>query len=168
MTGHVEVQLIDDATLEDLLAVAVQDATPDEVMPPVAGPPGWTASRQDAFRQWHQARREGLHGPSGEATYAIRHDGSVVGSGRLALHGGHDVLETGMWLGRPYRGCGIGTAALALLLAQAAQAGARTVVAETTRHNDAALAALRRNGATLDAGRSDDAVHAELLTLRDV
>ncbi|MGW2336751.1 GNAT family N-acetyltransferase, partial [Streptomyces sp. NPDC001685] len=60
-----ELLQVDDANLEGLLAVAVDDAAPGEVMPPVAvaGPPGWTRERQVAFRNWHRARRPGLSGP---------------------------------------------------------------------------------------------------------
>jgi hypothetical protein len=45
-----------------------------------------------------------------------------------------DTMETGMWLGRSARVTGIGVAALRLLLAEAAGAGARLVVAETEAH----------------------------------
>ncbi|WP_406859044.1 GNAT family N-acetyltransferase [Streptomyces sp. HUAS MG47] len=158
----VDLRRVNQDSLEDLLAVAVADAAPDEVMPPVAGPPGWTAGRQEAFRDWHRARYGGLAGPLRESTFTIRYDGAVVGSARLALRDGDDVLETGMWLGRSHRGRGIGTAALRLLLAEAARAGARAVVADTKTHNTAALGALRRNGATLIAGHGTAEIHAEL------
>ncbi|MFC9285835.1 GNAT family N-acetyltransferase [Streptomyces sp. NPDC057052] len=162
MTGQVELQQVDEDSLEELLAVAVDDAAPEETMPPVAGPPGWTPERKEAFRGWHRARRPGLAGPLRESTFAISHDGKIVGSARLALRDSHDVLETGMWLARSWRGYGIGTATLRLLLHEAARTGARAVVADTKTHNKAALAALRRNGATLTTSPDVTEVRAEL------
>ncbi|QIJ60758.1 GNAT family N-acetyltransferase [Streptomyces sp. JB150] len=166
MVGRVQVLRVDEGNLDRLLAVAVGDAAPEEVMPPVAGGPGWTTERQAAFRAWHRARRAGLAGPLGESTYVITYEGEVVGSARLALREGHDVLETGMWLGRTHRGRGIGTATVRLLLDEAAGAGARAVVADTTTHNTSALAALRGNGATLTANHDTQEVHAELVLSR--
>ncbi|MFB6549943.1 GNAT family N-acetyltransferase [Streptomyces sp. NPDC056405] len=162
MVGRVELRQVDEVTLEGLLAVAVEDAEPEEVMPPAAGPPGWTALRREAFRAWHRARRPGLAGPLRESTFAIVHEGETVGSARLAVRGSREVLETGMWLARSQRGRGIGSAALRVLLGEAARAGAQTVVADTTVHNAAALAALRGNGATLAPGEGTADVHAEL------
>ncbi|MCC3654221.1 GNAT family N-acetyltransferase [Streptomyces sp. S07_1.15] len=162
MMGRVALRRMDEASLEGLLAVAVDDAAPEEVMPPVAGPPGWTPERQEAFRAWHRARRAGLAGPLRESTYAIIHDGETVGAARLAARGSGEALETGMWLARSQRGRGIGTAVLRALLDEAARAGARVVVADTTAQNAAALAALRRNGATLTSSEDTADVHAEL------
>lgn len=163
MVGRVEVRKVDEESLEELLAVAVEDAAPEEVMPPVTGPPGWTAARQDSFRNWHRARFPGFAGPLRESTYAIIHTGEIVGAARLALRDSHDVLETGMWLGRSHRGRGFGTATVRVLLDEAARAGARTVVADTTSHNTSALGALRRNGATLIGSQDTDAIRAELV-----
>jgi len=164
VVGQVAVRQMDEEALEELLAVAVEDATPDEVMPPVAGPPGWTGHRREAFRDWHRSRFPGLAGPLREATFAVVQDGRVVGSARLAARESRGVLETGMWLGRSQRGRGIGTAALRLLLDEAAKASARTVVADTMAYNAAALGALHRVGATLTASRDSDRddVFAEL------
>lgn len=161
MADQVELRQVDEDSLEELLAVAVDDAAPEETMPPVAGPPGWTPERRDAFRGWHRARRPGLAGPLRESTFAISHHGKIVGSARLALRDSHDVLETGMWLARSWRGRGIGTAALCLLLQEAARTGVRAVVADTKAHNEAALTALRRNGATLTTGTDTAGVRAE-------
>ena len=166
MAGLIELRQVDDTTLEELLVVAVAGAGPEEVMPPVAGPPGWTAERQDAFRRWHRARRFGLAGPLHESTFAIVHDGEIVGSARLAQRNVQDVLETGMWLARSARGHGIGTATLRVLLHEAARAGARTVVADTKSHNVAALRALQHNGAKLTASDTVE-VRAEL-TLKEI
>ncbi|MFF3448306.1 GNAT family N-acetyltransferase [Streptomyces sp. NPDC002667] len=158
-----EVQQVREESLEELLAVAVEDAAPEEVMPPVTGPPGWTTERQECFRSWHRARRPGLSGPLRESTFVITHNGKIVGSARLAFRDSHDVLEAGVWLGRSHRGLGVGTATLRLLLHEAARAGARAVVADTKSHNTAALGALRRNGATLVASQDTVAIHAELM-----
>ncbi|MEU1125537.1 GNAT family N-acetyltransferase [Streptomyces sp. NPDC005899] len=153
---------VDEEILQELLLVAVNDAEPVEVMPPVAGPPGWTTKRQEAFLAWHRARQPGLTGPLHECTFAISNDGRIVGSARLAYHGSHDVLETGMWLARSERGSGIGTATLRKLLDEAANAGARAVIAETTADNAAALAALRHNDARLTTHQDSTHVHAQL------
>ncbi|MFE0404687.1 GNAT family N-acetyltransferase [Streptomyces nigra] len=163
MVGRVELQQVDEGNLEGLLAVAVDDAAPEEVMPPVAGPPGWTRERQVAFRDWHRARRPGLSGPLHESTFAITQDGKIVGSARLAVRDRPDVLEAGMWLARSKRGRGIGTAALRMLLDEAARSGARTVVADTKAHNTAALTALRRNGAQIITSQDTVEVHAALM-----
>ncbi|MEU6659967.1 GNAT family protein [Streptomyces sp. NPDC046821] len=164
MTASVELRNVDEGNLERLLVVAVADADPEEVMPPVAGPPGWTTGRQEAFRAWHRARRPGLDGPLGERTFAIVCEGEIVGSARLAARATGQVLETGMWLARSHRGQGLGTATLRQLLDAAAETGAHSVVADTKTHNAAALSALRRNGATLRPGEgSSDDVHAELM-----
>lgn len=160
MTGRVELRPVDEATLRGLLAVAVDDAEPAEVMPPVAGPPGWTPARQDAFQAWHRARRSGLAGPHRECTFAVLADGKIVGSARLACQDGPEVIETGIWLARSTRGRGIGTAALGALLDEAARAGARVLVAETTAVNHAAIASLRGHGAVFSTDHDTGHVHA--------
>jgi RimJ/RimL family protein N-acetyltransferase len=161
MVGRVALRPVDEKCLAELLALAIGDAVPEEVMPPVPGPPGWTEERQEAFRAWHRARRAGLEGPLGERTFAIVHEARVVGSARLARRE-CDVLETGMWLGRSERHRGIGTAALRLLLDEAARLGASSVIADTTTDNAAALTALRRNGAMLTRPRDTVDVRAEM------
>ncbi|MEU9014329.1 GNAT family N-acetyltransferase [Streptomyces sp. NPDC048479] len=158
----VDLRHVDEETLQGLLAVAVNEAAPGEVMPPVAGPPGWTPARQDAFRAWHRTRRPGLAGPLRESTFAILTDGQIVGSARLACRDNQEVLETGMWLARSARGRGIGTATLRALLHEAARADARLVVAETTATNLGAIAALRRNDARLTTDQHNGHVHAHL------
>ncbi|MEU4265886.1 GNAT family N-acetyltransferase [Kitasatospora cinereorecta] len=163
LTGRVELRHVDEEILQELLLVAVNDAVPGEVMPPVAGPPGWTTKRQEAFLAWHRVRRPGLAGPLHECTFAIINDGRIVGSARLARHDGQDVLETGMWLARSERGRGIGTATLRKLLDEAASAGARAVIAETTADNAAALAALRNNDARLTPHQDSTHVRAQLV-----
>ncbi|GIF68002.1 hypothetical protein Ais01nite_60370 [Asanoa ishikariensis] len=149
---------LDDALIERLLAVAVADATPEEVMPPVDGPAGWTPARQEFFRAFHRERSPGLAGPLRTVMYAVHADDDLVGMIRLTLE--HDEAETGMWLARAARGRGLAAPALLALLEQAQRAGARTVSAETTPGNRAAQATLSRCGAVLD--HQGDKVYARL------
>jgi RimJ/RimL family protein N-acetyltransferase len=157
-----ELYVIDDVVLEDLVEVAVDDADPEEVMPPVEGPPGWTPARVDALRDFHRVRYGGLDGPKRDLMYAVVHDGHVVGSIRMSRLDEPGRFETGMWLCRSARGRGLGAAALAALLREAAAAGATTVVADTTPDNVAALGALRRCGAELVDDPEAGKVRAEL------
>jgi RimJ/RimL family protein N-acetyltransferase len=152
---------IDDEVLDALLRVAVDDADPDEVLPPVEGPPGWTAERRQAFRQFHLDRRAGFDGPHRQIGWAIVADGEVVGFIRLRrLDGGdHDF---GAWIGRSHRGRGVGMAALRALRTLAADLGASGLVAETTSGNTAALALLRHHGADVSAPDADGVVRARL------
>ena len=157
----VQLVALDDDALERLVRIAVEDAEPVDAVPPVPGPPGWTAARVEAFRAYHRSRRSGLGGPHREATYAIVVNGAPVGAGRLAqVRPG--TLEMGIWLGRSARSRGIGGAAAALLVAAAQASGAQRVVAETTADNRAALAALERLGAAITPPAADGAIHAEL------
>ncbi|GIF76275.1 GNAT family N-acetyltransferase [Asanoa siamensis] len=155
-----DVQLtpLDDALTERLLAVAVADADPTEVTPPVDGPPGWTRERRDFFRAFHQERQGGLAGPLRTVMYAITTEDRLVGMIRLTIEG--DEAETGMWLARTARGQGVATQALHRLLYEARRAGARTVEADTTPGNHPALATLRGAGAVLEA--NPDKVYARL------
>lgn len=139
---------IDDETLDTLVRVAVDDADPDEVMPPSAGPPGWTRARRQAFRQFHRARRAGLDAPHRELGLAIVAKGEVVGVARLRRRDGGEY-EIGAWIGRSHRGQGVGTAALAELMSIAVAWGATHLVADTTSANAAALAVLRHHDAVL-------------------
>lgn len=140
--------------------MAVAEAEPGEVMPPVPGPPGWSQARREAFREFHRARFGGLDGPTGTAMYAINVGGDVVGMIRMSHTDEPRTMETGMWLGRSARGQGIAVAALRCLLAEAARVGARRVVANTTVANRAALGVLIRSGAVLH--QEGEAVRAEL------
>lgn len=161
MSGKVRLTPVDEQNLEPLLSVAVAEADPDEVMPPVSAPIGWSHARREAFRSFHRSHFEGLSGPGRTIMYAIVIDQDVVGMIRLAQRDEPGVVETGFWLGRSAREQGIGTAALRALLAEAAGIGAKVVVAETTAGNDPALGMLRRCGAELkpDGGET---VHAEI------
>lgn len=149
MTGRVRLAPVNEQNLEPLLSVAVAEAEPDDVMPPVDAPAGWSQARREAFRAFHRAHFGGLDGPGRSVMFAIQAGDDVVGMIRLSRRDEPGELETGMWLGRSARGQGIAVAALRELLLEAASAGGRTVVAETTADNAAALGVLRRCGATL-------------------
>ena len=151
--------------LEPLLSVAVAEAEPHEVMPPVEAPTGWSQARREAFREFYRASFGGLEGPTRTIMYAIVHGDDVVGMIRLVRRDDPETMETGMWLGQSARGQGIGAAAVALLLAEASRAGARAVVAETIRGNSAALSVLRRSGAVLSC--DGEIVRAELRLVLD-
>ena len=157
--GPVALKHIDDPTLDELLKVAVLEAPPHEVMPLVSGESGWTPQCIAKFRSFHQSRRDGLEGVNHEVTYAIVHDGHVVGSARLA-RASEDVLETGLWLAQSARRRGIGTMTLRALIVEAARTGVSTLIARTTRNNRGALGILRRCGAELSGGYSENDVLA--------
>ncbi|MFC7549735.1 GNAT family N-acetyltransferase [Plantactinospora sp. GCM10030261] len=160
MAGDVRLTPVDEQTLEPLLSVAVAEADPDEVMPPVQAPAGWSQARRDAFREFHRASYAGLDGPTRTIMYAILNAGQVVGMIRMTRTDNPDTAETGIWLGRSARGQGVGVAALRALLDEAAGAGVKCLVANTTTDNSAALSVLGRCGAVL---RQDGtAVRAEL------
>ncbi len=165
MTREVRLTPMSEQLLEPLLSVAVAEAEPHEVMPPVEAPAGWSQARREAFRAFYRASFGGLDGPTRTVMYAIGHGDDVVGMIRLARRDDPDTMETGMWLGQSARGQGIGATAVALLLSEASRMGARAVVAETTRGNSAAISVLRRSGAAL---RCDgDVVRAELHLVLD-
>src|SRR6478609_10925094 len=140
---------VSEPVLERLLAVALHDADADEVTPPLGTAAGWNTERISWFRAYHHAAAAGLDGPARQKSWAITADGElagsirlarVPGSGPLARDGG--ALETGIWLGRSFRGRGIGGEALRLIKLQAAEAGAADLEAETTPGNLAAQALL--------------------------
>lgn len=167
------VALVDvtDPVLERLLAVALHDADADEVTPPLGTAAGWNTERISWFRAFHHGAAAGLDGPTREKSWAITADGELAGSIRLkrlpragsgisardgsAARDGstleRSALETGIWLGRSFRGRGIGREALRLVKAEAVAAGAEVLEAETTAGNAAAQALLRSAGAGLAA-----------------
>ncbi|SBT48655.1 GNAT family N-acetyltransferase [Micromonospora auratinigra] len=149
MTGAVRLEPVSEANLEPLLSVAAAEAEPEDVMPPVEAPAGWSLARRDAFREFHRARFGGLDGPTRTRMYAIVAAGEVIGMVRMTRCAEPGTVETGMWLGRSARGQGLGAAALRELLHAAAAAGMHTVVAETTADNRGALSVLRKCGAAL-------------------
>ncbi|MBB5116592.1 RimJ/RimL family protein N-acetyltransferase [Micromonospora echinospora] len=149
MTGAVRLEPVDERNLEPLLSVAAAEAEPEDVMPPVQAPAGWSLARRDAFREFHRASLGGINGPTRTAMYAIVSGGEVVGMVRMTRRDEPGTVETGMWLGRSARGRGLGAAALRQLLHTAAAAGMHTVVADTTPDNTGALSVLRKCGAEL-------------------
>jgi RimJ/RimL family protein N-acetyltransferase len=156
---------IDEAVLADLVAAAVGDAKPDEVTPPIDAAIDWTDARVDWLRELHRSCRRGLDGPAGEATWAVCHEGRVVGAVRLKRTGDGSVLETGIWLTRSARGHGVAVSAVQAVIRKAAEYGAKAVYAETTLGNVRAQGALRQVGFALSRGTRPDEVRA-LLRLR--
>jgi len=155
----VRLERIDDVALERLIALATSEASPDEVMPPVEGPPGWTQSRHDAFRAFYRSRRDGLETACREVMLLIVNDDQIVGSVRLATID-PDTFETGMWLTRSTRGRGIGADVLRAVIAEVTTRGARRLIVETTSGNGGALSILKKCGATFRSPDSDGRVHA--------
>ena len=139
---------VDEPMLERLLAIAMDDASPDDVTPPLGDGPGWNVERTDWFRAYHRSAAAGLDGPAREKSWAILRDGSPAGSIRLK-RAAEGTAETGIWLGRSYRGRGIGSAALDLVLAEARRAGLHQVAARTTAGNIGAQRLLAAAGARL-------------------
>ena len=148
----VELLDVSDAVLEQLLTVAIQDADADEVTPPLGSAAGWNTERISWFRKYHHAAA-GLDGPAGQKSWAIRSHGRLAGSIRLK-RSGLDTLETGIWLGRSFRGHGVAREALRLVVGRAAASGAAVLEADTTAGNAAALVLLRAAGATLEEGEA--------------
>ncbi|WP_232330595.1 GNAT family N-acetyltransferase [Nocardia fusca] len=131
----IELEPLSENNLGALLEAAVADADPSEVMPPVAGEPGWTAQRKQAFLEFHRGRALRAEGPV-ELTYVITVDGRAVGAARLEYQG--DSFEAGVWIGRSHRGRGVGRAVAERLRIAAVAAGVRRIVAVTTGDNTAA------------------------------
>ncbi|HEX5565621.1 MAG TPA: GNAT family N-acetyltransferase [Streptomyces sp.] len=168
---------LDEELLGALLTTAVAHAAPREVMPPAedldedgaggggaggdTGPAGWTAAHREAFLRFHRSHSpctgsaEAPHGRGGETTYAVvvreagRPGETVAGAARLAPCREPGGVEAGLWLGRPYRGRGVGTAVLAQLLDMARAGGAARLSAVTSAANTAARRLLTAAGADL-------------------
>lgn len=157
MSPSPEVRLahVDDPMLERLLELAQRDASADDVTPPLGNGTGWNAERINWFCAYHRSAAAGLDGPASEKSWAVLCDGSPAGSVRLkriddgTATPGSATAETGIWLGRTYRGLGIGGAAMRLVLAEARRAGLRNVVASTTAGNIGAQRLLTAAGAVL-------------------
>ncbi|GII80631.1 hypothetical protein Sru01_56130 [Sphaerisporangium rufum] len=163
MRTDVTLRRLDEDVLADLLAAAVAGADPLEVMPPVAGPPGWTPERREAFLDFHRARS--LSATPVETTYAIVAGGTVAGAARLRpVDGVPGAVETGVWIDRPRRGTGVGRAVLGLLVAEARAAGATRLHADTTAGNQAARSLLARLGATMEVHGDEVTAWADLTT----
>jgi RimJ/RimL family protein N-acetyltransferase len=147
--NNVRLRQLNESSLEDLLEVAVTDAEPDETMPPMPGHPGWSPERRAGFREFFRPMLAGLTGPKRTIIYAIIVDDRIAGFIRLARTDREGVAETGMWLGRSWRGRGIASQSLRLLVAEAAGHGFTKLAADTSPENAPALGALRALGAQL-------------------
>lgn len=144
---------VDEAVLEDLLALAVAEAQPGEVMPPASGESAteprttWTDLRKGAFREYHRRCRVNLQGPVPEVTWAVKARGRIVGAARLALvDGDPGAREVGLWLGESYRGQGISGEVGYWALAAAQTMGAKRLVARTMAPTPVARRSLERIG----------------------
>ena len=146
------VRLVDvsDTVLEQLLTVAIRESDADEVTPALGSARGWNSERISWFREYHHAAA-GLDSPAQQKSWAISSDGELAGSIRLRRTGA-ETLETGIWLGRSFRGHGIAREALRLVIERAAASGAAVLEADTTAGNAAALVLLRAAGAKLEDG----------------
>ncbi|GGG71974.1 hypothetical protein GCM10011374_40900 [Kocuria dechangensis] len=162
-TSSVALVAVDDTVLAQLVHAATTDALADEVTPPLTAGRAWTSDRVAWLRDFHRVRRAGLPGPAGEGTWAVVVDEMVVGSVRLKHTDEPGVLEMGIWLTRGARGRGVGRAATAAALRQAASLGASGVRADTTAANAGALAVLRRFGFHLTLSDGGQDVRALLL-----
>lgn len=92
-----------------------------------------------------------------ERSWVVVVGGQVAGVLRLQpqAEGTHEV---GAWLGRRWRNQGFGSAALTALRELAPRIGVRSLRAETTEANVAAVRLVRAQGAALSS--DGDAVHA--------
>lgn len=144
---------VDEDVLEGLLALAVAEAEPGEVMPPASGESAteprttWTEPRKGAFREYHRRCRVNPHVSVPEVTWAVRARGRVVGAARLALVDGEpEAREVGLWLGRSYRGQGISGEVAYWAIAAAQTMDAKRLIARTTPSNPVARRSLERIG----------------------
>lgn len=168
---HVRLVDVDGDVLEQLLGVALHDAEPDEVTPPLGTGAGWNPERIAWFRAYHRGAAAGLHGSAQEKSWAVLSSDQLAGSIRLKRTGQDQAeaavtVETGIWLGRSFRGQGVGTVALRLVLAAAQSAGLHSVVARTTRRNLGAQRILTASGANLTFD-GDSVTAVVVLTSRD-
>ncbi|GAA1265547.1 hypothetical protein GCM10009677_17010 [Sphaerisporangium rubeum] len=146
MRSDVSLRPLDENLLQELLAAAAADADPVEVMPPVAGPGGWTDERREAFLRFHRSRS--LCAEPVESTYAVVVGETVVGAARLfPLTDARRAVEAGVWIGRSYRGGGVGRAVLRGLVDLARAGGAERLFASTTAGNMAVRRLLAELGA---------------------
>ena len=81
-----------------------------------------------------------------ESSWIVDADGEPLGVARLVIAAGSTEAETGLWLVRRARGCGLGGAVLDELVVIARERGSRSLAASTTADNLAAVRALRRVG----------------------
>ena len=157
MRSDVTLRLLDEDLLRELLDAAVAGADPREVMPPVAGPAGWTAERRTAFSRFHRSRS--LSAEPVETTYAIVVGEKVVGAARLCpLADAEHAAEAGVWIGRSHRGSGVGGAVLSQLLSHARADGFGSLYVSTTIDNTASRRLIAALG--VDVVRTGDKVTA--------
>ena len=158
MEPQVALADVDEDVLEELLAVALVQATADEVTPPLGSTSAWNPERIAWFRDYHRAAATGLEGPAREKTWAVVAGGTVVGSVRLKSVGPDAVepnavepgaVETGIWLATRFRGQGVGRLALQLVADEARARGFAVLEASTTPGNKAAQSLLASLGAEL-------------------
>jgi len=154
---------VDEAVLEQLVQAATSDAGANEVTPPLNSGEEWTPARIEWLRSFHRARRAGLDGPAGEATWAIVVADAVVGAVRLKRTDEDGTVETGVWVTRSARSSGIATAAVAAVLRRGAKLGVYAVRAETTAGNVGALPLLRRLGFELTPADDGSGLRAVLV-----
>ncbi|MGY3379915.1 ribosomal-protein-alanine N-acetyltransferase [Arthrobacter sp. TE12231] len=91
-------------------------------------------------------------GTGGAIERGIQAAASPADAPRTGSPAGGGALETGIWLGRSFRGRGVGREALRLVKALAVSAGASHLVAQTTAGNVGAIALLKSAGAELVTG----------------
>ncbi|MDJ0384063.1 GNAT family N-acetyltransferase [Streptomyces sp. G-G2] len=157
MRSDVTLRPLDEDLLRELLEAAVADADPREVMPPVAGPAGWTAERRIAFLAFHRSRS--LAVVPVETTYAIVVGKTVVGAARLCpMEEAKHAVEAGVWIGRSHRGNGVGGAVLGHLLALGRADGFDSLFVSTKPDNTAVHRLLAARG--VDLVREGDTVQA--------
>jgi RimJ/RimL family protein N-acetyltransferase len=144
---------VDEVVLEDLLALAVAEAEPGEVMPPASGESAdgprttWTEHRKGAFREYHRRCRVNPHASVPEVTWAVKARGRIVGAARLALvDGDPEVREVGLWLGESHRGQGISGEVAYWAVAAARTMDAKRLVARTLVSTHVARRSLERIG----------------------
>ncbi|WP_222108295.1 GNAT family N-acetyltransferase [Streptomyces sp. SAJ15] len=148
MRSDVSLHPLDQALLKDLRRVAVADAEPREVMPPVGGPDGWTLERQAAFLRFHESRALAVEPV--ETTFAVVVGERVVGAARLCpMEEPAGAVEAGVWIGRSHRGAGVGGAVLKHLLDRARAEGIDTVCVSTAPENTAVRRLMTRMGVDL-------------------
>ena len=145
---HLALADVDEEMLKELLALALVQASADEVTPPLGSTPSWNPERIAWFHSYHRAAAAGLEGPAREKSWAVVADGTVAGSIRLKRTAPGSV-ETGIWLGRSFRGQGLGRLALQLVAAEARARGFTVLEASTTLGNKAAQSLLASLGAEL-------------------
>lgn len=141
----VELRPLTPGDLPALRDVAVADAVPSEVMPPVEGPgDDWTPVRAKAFTDF-------LHGrltEPGRRSFLATVDGAPAGVIRLD-DTGEGTAVLGYWIARSHRRKGVATRAAALVLIEAKALGLTGVTAETTLANHGSRRVLEGNGAAL-------------------